>query len=189
MITVLHGPNKYAINQKLIELKTEFIKKYGEHGVETLDPGQLEPDQLSSMLTGVTLFSSNRFVVIRDLISYKALAEQLGIVLKSIPEEVEVVLLEKQVDKRTSLYKFLKKEVNVYEFSELDEVQLTNWIQAEVKSHSGIIDTSAARFLTQYIGLDQSRALQEINKLIAYDPIITKETIKELVEPSSQDST
>ncbi len=188
MLTVLTGLNSYALNQKLSDLKAVFIEKYGKDGVEAYQAEQIQSGTLQSILGGATLFAPNRFIVIKNLGANKVLSEQFLAFMKNISSEVEVVLVESSIDKRTALYKALKKDAQLIELGELEEPQLSAWIQEEVRCQDGKIDSRTARTLIQYTGLDQARLSQEISKLIAYNPEITEATIAELVEPNPQDT-
>lgn len=188
MITVLSGPNAYGIRQKLAEIKQQFIQQHGEAGVEEYNGEQLEPSQLPSMLTGATLFATTRLVIIKRLAENKAAAEQLLGMLKSIPEETTVLLVEGTLDKRTAFYKTLKKETDFQEFTELDESAAMQWAREYAKQQGGELDTSSARTLVHFVGSDQLRLAHELTKLVAYNPKITDENISLLVEKNPQDT-
>jgi len=188
VITVLSGTNYHAVSAKVKELTEAFEAEYGSEGIERRDASSIEPSQLASLLTGVTLFASHRLVIIKDLSASKHLVESFLQIIKNIPEAVRVVILEPQLDKRTALYKALKKDAELLEYSELDEVALSSWVRDEVGRQKGNIDAKALQLIVQYVGLDQGRMLQELNKLLAYDSSITTKAVEELVEPSPQDT-
>ena len=188
MTTVLTGSNGHAIIAALNAQKSAFIKQYGEAGVEVLNADQIQPEQLASLLMGATLFASNRLVVIRNLSENKTLSESLLGMLETIPAEVEVVLVEKQLDKRTVFYKTLKQKADFQEFTELDEYQAVKWVEETVKMQHGAIDRVAAQLLVQSVGTDQLRLQHEIEKLLAYDTTISQKTIAELVEANHRDT-
>lgn len=188
MITVLSGANRYTLSKKQKELKQDFIKNHGEAGLESYNADQIQPGQLASLLTGATLFAENRYIVIKELSQNKLLSEQLLNIINNIPDEVQVVLIEPQLDKRTVFYKTLKKKAELLEFGEPDEYTLVSWVQDVVKQLEGTIDQKSARLLVQYTGLDQSRLQNEIEKLIAFDKAISINSITELVDKNPQDT-
>lgn len=188
MITVLSGSNTQAIREKLAAIKEAFIKQHGSEGVETVAGEQLQPEQLNSLLSGATLFALDRLVIVRGLSENKLVAEQYLKVLDSISDQTQVVLVEGGLDKRTVFYKTLKKQAELLEFAELDEVAATNWVKESVKKQGGEIDSGTARLLVRYAGTDQSRLTNEVAKLVAYDSKITPKTIEELVEKRPEDT-
>lgn len=188
MITVLSGANTYGIRQKLAEVKQQFIQQHGEAGVEEYNGEQLESSQLPSVLAGATLFATTRLVIIKRLAENKAAAEQLLGMLKSIPEETSVLLVEGTLDKRTVFYKTLKKATDFQEFTELDEPAAMQWAREYAKQQGGELNASAARTIVRYVGTDQLRLANELTKLVAYNPKITDESISLLVEKNPQDT-
>lgn len=188
MITVLFGPNRYLVHQKLAAITKEFKKTHGEAGIERYAAEKIEPAQLGGMLAGATLFASNRMVVLDDLAAHKQLAEALAARLQNIPPEVHVVLVERQLDKRTIFYKELKKHAELYECKDLDEQAAVMWVTTAAKSESAVITPANARLLVRYAGSDQSSLSQEVAKLAAYSKEITAETIELLIEKRPEET-
>lgn len=188
MISVISGSNQFAKQEKLSELKHEFIKVHGADGVEQYEAESIAAQELRSMLTGVTLFATQRLVVIKNLSSSKQLSEALLDCTSAIPDEVQLVLYESQLDKRTSLYKILKKEASVHEFTELDTSTLIKWAQELVKNRHGSMTVAVAEMLVSSVGNDQLRLRSEIEKLLSYDSKITTENVELLVEKTPQEA-
>ncbi len=186
MIHVLFGPNRYGLNQRLKELRDAFVLKYGADGVEGVAGELLDVQELSSLVTGVTLFATHRLVIINSLAQNKPVAERFAELLSSIPDEITVIMVEAQLDKRTSFYKSLQKQASLEVFAELDERTATAWVQDYVTQEGGSIDSSTARYLVESVGLDQMRLKKELEKLVVYEPVVTTEVIDALVEKTPQ---
>lgn len=188
MITVLTGTNAYALRQELAAIKTKFLKTYGDSGIEAVEGEELGIQNVPVLLQGVTLFSTNRLVIIRNVSKNKSVAEKLQDLLGSIPVEVHLVLVEDSIDKRTAFYKALKKETDFHEFLPLDEPALIKWIAEAVKQQGGKISPSATRLLIRYAGADQIHLENEIQKLVAYNHTVSEQTITELVEKNTEET-
>lgn len=188
MITVLTGTNHFQVKKELEALRQAFISKHGEPGVEVLDGTQLEVEQMKAVLTGASLFASDKFVVIKNISQSKDLSEQFLSIANDIPKEVRVILQEEGIDKRTSFYKTLKKEHEVIEFGEPSEQEVLKWISQKIKDEGGTISNSATQTLLRYIGTDQTQLLNEIQKLVSYNQEVSLETIEELVEKRPEDT-
>lgn len=188
MVSVLTGANQYALQAQLAEMKREFKKLHGGVGIETYAAEQLEAGSLAALLGGATLFASQRLIIIKNLSLNKDLAEAFLNQMPRIPEEVHLVLVESHLDKRTSLYKTLKKDADFYEFDEPSEAELGSWAQTYVKSNKGTIGADALRLLLQYVGTDQMRLSHELDKLLAYSAAIDTDAVRELIEPNPQDT-
>ncbi len=186
MTLVLFGANRYLLQQRLAEIRGSFVSEHGSEGIEALSGEQIEPGQLASLLTGATLFATNRLVIITNFSQNKLAAERFAQMVGSIPAEIQVVLVENQLDKRTAFYKALKKHAAIEEFSEPDEATTVRWVQEHVAKEGGTIDSSTARYLANYVDSDQLRLKNELEKLIAYDSNITQQSIELLVEKTLQ---
>lgn len=186
MITVLNGSNAFLRQRKLKQMKEEFAEKYGSENIERISGHGLEKEQLPNLIQGGSLFSSNRMVVIRSLSVNKEVADAFLDYLEKTPEEVRVILVEDQLDKRTALYKTLKKQTDFHELEELKEPELIRWASEYAKSLSGNLGDREARMLLEFVGTDQERLAHEIEKLISYEPEISTKCIEELVERRPQ---
>ena len=186
MITTLTGNNSFLRSSKLTRLKNEFSKQYGKENIERISGETLETAELPSLLQGGSLFSSNRMVIIRDVSKNKELAEKLVDYFEKVPEEVSLILVENQLDKRTSLYKTLKKATDFQECIEPSDSDLLKWIVQYTNDFGGEINQSLARKLLDYVGVDQQRLVGEIEKLVSYSAKITSESVDELVEKRPQ---
>lgn len=188
MITVLFGANRLALQQRLAALKKQFTDQYSEAGVEEVSAERIQPEQLATLLSGVSLFAPQRLVVIKNLVQSNALAERFMELIASTSVETQVLLVEQQLDKRTTLYKLLKKLATLEEFTELDETTAAEWAGSFAKNEGGRLDSRTARYLVAHVGSNQLQLKNELEKLIAYDPNITQATIDELVEKTPQES-
>jgi DNA polymerase-3 subunit delta len=189
MIVTLTGSNGFLKKQKLAKLKKEFSDKYGAENIERIDGVKLETSQLPSLLTGASLFSSNRMVIIRDLSENKDVAEAFLGLLTSVPDEVSVILLESSLDKRTNYYKSLKKQTEFLEMAEPSEIELKKWLVDYVVKMGGSISPGDADTLIDYVGADQQRLAGEVEKLILYQPKLDGAVIEKLVERRPQSTT
>ncbi|MCA9309018.1 DNA polymerase III subunit delta [Candidatus Saccharibacteria bacterium] len=188
MIVTAVGENVFERAQFVAELKADFIAKYGNDGVEEYDGDKLEVGSLGSLLGGVSLFASHRLVIVRNLSENSEVAEKLLDKLADVPDEVILLLIETKLDKRTALYKTLKKDTDFHEFMQRSDAEVERWILDEVKRQGGDISTREARLLREYCGNDQSRLFNEIAKLTAYDTHITHESIELLVDKNPSDT-
>lgn len=188
MIVTAIGENVFERAQFVAQLKADFITKHGSDGVEEFDGDKLEVSSLGSLLGGVSLFSSHRFVLVRNLSENAEVAEKLLDKLADVPNEVTLLLIETKLDKRTALYKALKKDTDFHEFVQRSDSEVERWIADEVKRQNGSIASSEVRMLRDYCGNDQSRLFNEIAKLTAYDAHISRETIELLVDKNPQDT-
>ncbi len=182
MTFVIYGPNRYQLQQEVIALGKKFTNQGGSREIERIDGEALEPEALNQLLLGQSLFSTYRQLVIKSLSKNKLAAERLLQLLEQISPDIEVVLVEPEIDKRTVLFKTLQKKATMVACEQPSEAELIRWIITEAKQAGGQIEHKNSVKLLEFVGVDQLRLKNEIEKLVAYDPKITATTIEKLVE-------
>lgn len=178
MITLLTGPNSYAIAQTIRDKRHAFS---GE--VETYDASELETRHLSDLFTGTTLFAPERLVVIRGATTHKTLWSELEQWIERVPAETEIVLVETAPDKRTKTYKQLQKHATIKDHAELSESELVAWLQTYARQAELDLSPDILRYFVGYVGRDQWRLVSEFDKLLLANQPITKELIQDISEP------
>jgi len=177
MITVLAGENSYEIHEALQALVRDFAGR-----PERIDGATLELRQLPDLLMGGTLFAEDRLVIIRGITENTALKTQLSDWLDRVDDSIHLVLIDEKLDKRTVLYKDLKKKANLREFAqwtERDTGTAVQWVQKRAPS----LDRSTADHLVRRVGLDQWQLASALEILAQVDPV-TAQSIDEHIEPN-----
>lgn len=177
MIYLLSGDNTFEIEQRLRKIIAECR---GE--IERVDGSELAIDQLPDLLAGVTLFSSERCIVVKHASQNKPVWAALGEWLeKGIGNDV--IFVERSPDKRTKTYKWLQKHAEVHDVKQLQPFEALRWLQDVSK---GILGRNEAEFLVDYVGTDQWRLSAELDKLRLTGKPIDREVIRRIVEPTPQ---
>ncbi|MFZ6036541.1 MAG: DNA polymerase III subunit delta [Patescibacteria group bacterium] len=182
MIMYLHGPDTYRLRQRLQYYQAGFRKKYDPQGYNTtvLDGEKLTLEALRQAIGQVGFLATKRLVVIENVIT-KNKSKQLGPAIVDYltgeyTGDAVIICVEEEVDTgrgrgRKSAHPlavFLDKEATVESFPLLTGVQLTTWIQQEVRRRGGRIESSAVGEMAGLIGSDLWEMAAEIEKLINY---------------------
>lgn len=185
MITLLTGGNDFeterAIEKLAAGFKGDVTKIYGE---------DIEIHMLPDMLAGATLFSDKRLVIIRKLSENKSIWAELPTWLLRVSDDVHLVLVEPAPDRRTKTYKDLVKIATVREFNpwtEKDTRLAEKWVSDEFKSAGLSSDARATRFLVDWVGLDQWRLHDAVQKLTVLGEV-NPEAIKQYIEPNPSEN-
>ena len=188
MITLLTGDNTFAVSDTLNTLLKQTRDVLGAGAITVVDANELNLADLPQLLFGASLFASERLIVIRDAASNKIVWEKLAELLAEVGEQTSVILVAPNADKRTKTYKWLQKNAKVHESRDLSDAELIQWLKTEA-NHAGIdIKPDVARYLIDYVGIDQWRLGQELEKLVLSGKTPTAELVRELVEPNPQAS-
>lgn len=202
MILFFYGEDTFRMRQKLSELKAKFISaSLGDTNLVVLEGAEVSYDEIIRQILAIPFLAKTRLVVIENLLKNgkKEVLEKIPETLKKVPSSTVLVLVEEGLpDRRTSLFKKLSQErahstgstssqqassVRAEEFKLLEPESLRRWIKKEVEVRGGTIDSPAIVQLANYLGNDLWRQSNEIDKLLAYEKKISKESIELLVNP------
>ncbi len=186
MLVTLTGENSFALGQALGDLVSTFVAEHGDLALERLDGEEAEYPRIAEVLTSLPFFASRKLVVLRRPSANKQFTEQAEHILSGLSETTDVILVEPKLDKRLSYYKFLKSKTDFRDFPELDLGGLAQWLVARAKAQNGSLSSGDARYLVERVGANQQLLTNELNKLLLYDPKITRQTIDLLTEPTPQ---
>lgn len=175
VITLLTGDNTYETEQQLKALISDFS---GE--VEKFDGVELTLEMLPDLFMGVTLFATERLVVIKNASQNKTVWSDLSDWLEKAGD-TDVVLIEPKADKRTKTYKWLQKNAKIVENKDLQPFEAEQWV---VKKYDA--SREFARFFVDYVGVDQWRLETEFEKIRLSGKEPSESLVRELVEPTPQ---
>jgi len=184
MTITLAGDNAYKLGRELQKLQTDYAAKYGELSLEQIDASDVELSTLTESLVGLSLISDQKLVIIKSLSLNKAASDYIEKYLDAQDSETDLVIVEPKIDKRSTLYKALKSKTDFREFNAVKPPDLALWLTTEAKDQGGSLSAADAQYLVERVGFDQLRLKQEIDKLITYNPEVSRQSINELSEPS-----
>lgn len=182
MVYAIVGSNWYLVKQTLDQIVSEFEKEHGDLATERFYGPESTYEEIAGALSSVSLFMSTKMVIVYDLSANKTVAERIDELLKLASDDTRLVIVESNVDKRSSYYKQLKKLKNFKEFGEVSEDALASWAAKYVGDNKGTLSLNDARYLIQRVGANQTGMERELAKLIQYDPKISRNSINELTD-------
>ncbi len=186
MITTLTGANYFLLNAEVERLVAEFVAAHGEFGVERLDGEEAQYSRISESLQSLPFLATKKVVVLKNGGANKQFAENIEQLLGSMSDSTDLIIVEPKLDKRLSYYKTLKKKTEFKEFHELDGSGLANWLSGAAKERGGELKPADARYLVERVGANQQLLSNELEKLLQYQPEITRQTIDLLTEAAPQ---
>lgn len=160
-IYLLYGEEKYDINQKVEKIKKEFSNL--QVGVNLFYVNVDNVDELESITQGVTFFGSEKLIIIKNT----NLKFNVNL-LKDLDEDVKVIIIEENVDKRLSEYKTLSKMAECNEYKHLDSKQMTAYITETLKKYNVKISYEDAEYMQSVCGEDKYNNINELQKLVIY---------------------
>jgi DNA polymerase III delta subunit len=179
MITLLTGENSFELQSALNDLRASFDGEIVE-----VDGSELELRSLPDLLMGVSLFSTKRMVVIRNLSDNKFLWTGFVDWIPRLSDDVQLVLVEPKPDKRMLTYKELKKIGDVREYpvwTERDTSKAEQWVSEEATRQGIALDKKNTQLLVRRVGVEQWQLFHALEKLFFVDEITT-EVIEDVID-------
>ena len=129
------------------------------------------------------MMSSHQVVVIKEAQSFKKLDDLIIYLEKPLVSTILVFCYKyRTIDKRTKLYKALESHAIYFESVRLRDYQIPAWIERYLMTKGIKTNTSASAMLTEYLGTDMHKIVNELDKLIITlpegKPVITTSLIE-----------
>lgn len=112
-------------------------------------------------------FADKRLLVVQDSGFFKS-ANDMVEYLEEFPETTYVIFVEREVDKRNRLYKWVAKNGCVTECQAQTEQMLKQWIGGYLKKCGKKISVSSVEHLIERTGTDMETLNNELDKVIGY---------------------
>lgn len=176
-IALFYGEEKYDLNQSVEKIKKEFGQL--EVGVNLFYLDKEDIGELASLCQSVTFFGSKKLIIIKDT----KLKFDISSLLDSLDPDIQVILIEDSVDKRTSEYKKIAKIAEVIEFKHMDSKQLTQYIMQTLKRYQVTISMMDAEYMQSVCGDEKANTLNELQKLVIFvgeGSTVTREIIDQV---------
>ena len=186
MIIILHGENDFFSRRKLNEIIAQYRLKH-KTGLSffSFDPALngFDFSDFKSAVETVAMFSEKKLIVLKNLVKeipVDYLKE------KKLKEDIETVIvfyesIALDQKKNKDIAWLFEKSAISQESKNLEGSKLSSWIYGEVERRGGKISEDALGLLAASCGNDLWRLDNEINKLLAFSPSITKENVSLLI--------
>jgi len=190
MIFFLYGKDSFRSYQKLKEIQIKFQKTYPE----TLNFYHLNEEsdllEIKSLLGLSPLFQNKKLIIFKNAFLKKADDQKKLIDLleaKKIDKSKDafIVFWERDdVDKRTSLFKYLSKVAQIQKFSELNKLHRKNWAKKIItdKFPDLNLTDSLINYLVSDLGSDLWRIYHELYKISCFASSVKRKLSKQDID-------
>lgn len=129
------------------------------------------------------MMSNHQVVIVKEAQSLKKIEDLAWYVEKPLTSTILVINYKyKTLDKRTKLYKLIDSNAVYFESARLRDYQVPAWIDRYLMVQGVKTDPNAGAMLTEYLGTDLHKIVNELTKLLitlpAGKPVITTELIE-----------
>ncbi|CAN5376498.1 DNA polymerase III subunit delta [soil metagenome] len=136
------------------------------------------------------MFAEKQVVLLKEAQQMKDIDKLENYIEHPLKSTIFVVSYkEKTLDKRTKLYKTIKKDGEIFTSEKVRDYKLVEWVTEYVKSQDFSMSTKAIALLAEHLGNDLSRIVNEIDKLtlnLGQRKSITEDDIEKFVGISKE---
>jgi DNA polymerase-3 subunit delta len=187
MVWVIVGDNDYEVRESVSQIVTEHATSYGKDSIERFDGEEIESaDMVLDAVRSVSFLTPKKLVLVRSFAQSRDLLENIEAIVDQCADTTTLILTDRKIDKRSNAYKYLSKNTSYKNYEVPDERSLVSWVVEIVAEKEGAIDRAAAQEIVRRVGPNQQLIMQEITKLLTYNPTITQEAVELLIEPMPQ---
>ena len=171
-IYFLGGEESYYIDEISDYIEDHVLTDIEKEFNQTVIYGR-ETDVLSiiSNAKRYPMMANYQVVIVKEAQEIKNIEELLPYIENPLDSTLLVINYKyKKIDKRKSFYKQVAKKGVLFESKKLYDNQIAGWINTYVKEKGFNITPKACAMLTEFLGADLSKVVNEISKLIINVP-------------------
>lgn len=180
---LLYGAEDYLKRQYRDKLVSALVDMEDTMNLSIYEGNKISLQEMLDQGNTLPFFSEHRVLVLEDSGLFKKAPEHFEEKLASFPESTYVIFVEKEIDKRSRLYKWIGKQGYACELNTPDEKMLLSWVKGLCKAEGKIMEDSAIYYFVEHMGTDMLLLKNELEKLFSYQidgDTITIEDIHEV---------
>lgn len=149
------------IEEKILPEAEKSFNQVVMYGEDTSVPAIIDAARRFPMM------SSHQVIIVKEAQSLRKIEDLLHYLEKPLPSTILVINYKyKELDKRTKFFKALEKQAIYFESKRLRDYEVPAWIERYLMTKGIKTDPSASAMLTEYLGNDLHKIVNELTKLI-----------------------
>ena len=182
---LLYGNEEYLKRFYRNKLKEALLSRGDEMNCSHYSGKGIDVKEVAAMSDTLPFFSDRRVIIMEDTGFFKNQSE-LSTYLEQAPDTTYFVFVEKEVDKRNKLYKFVSKNGLAVELNEMNMEELKKWVALKLKKNGKKMTEQNIRYFLEHSGQSLDGISNELDKLIAYTgnrEVVEKKDLDEVCVP------
>lgn len=182
-IYLLCGEETYLRKQYRDRLRQALQQEEDTMNTHYFEGKDTPVGEIMDLADTLPFFAPRRVIIVENSGWLQKGGETLADYLPRIPDTTFLILVESQTDKRTRLYKEIKKLGRITEFTPQNEDTLKRWILGMLKKEGKQITAANLQYLLNKTGTGMEQIKNEMEKLLCYTlntSEITREAIDEI---------
>lgn len=173
---LLYGEEAYLKRQYRTKLVRAMVAEGDTLNFASYEGKGIRPGELIDLAETLPFLAERRVILVEDSGFFKNSCEQLAQYLPQMNESACFVFVESEVDKRSKMYKAVKKAGAAVEFSPQKEAVLVKWALGRIGKEKKKITKPVLSAFLDRTGLDMGTIDRELEKLLCYT--LKKEVIE-----------
>lgn len=164
---LIYGDERYMVRYYKNSLIERLSVPDDEMNCTIFQGDKAEPSAIADVGQILPFMVPQRLIIVQDSGFFKK-ANDMTEYLEDFPDSTYVVFVEREVDKRSKLYKWIGKNGCITECQTQTEPMLKQWIAGYLKRQGKTITNTSAEHLMEQVGTDMETLNNELDKLTAY---------------------
>ncbi len=183
------GEETYMIDHTIEYIESKYLNPLYKDMNLTVITDTVEIDSLLSTVNTLPFFDNNRLILIYNSHLFKQVKEsdesKLLNLFQNFPENVHLIFIEKEVDKRKKLYKAFNKKEAVVTFKKLSSSEFHKWVNKKFKEYKCEISGHALTYfieMVNYLSQEANQTLYHVENQIKTLSHINQEITTEIID-------
>ena len=164
---LIYGEEQYMVRFYKNKLKSMLSHEGDDMNVSLFEGNAVSLEEVRSLGSTLPFFAEKRLILIENSDLFKS-SNEMADILAEFPDTTHVVFVEKNVDKRNRLYKWVQKNGCVTECSLQQEKELLPWAARYLKGYGKSISRHTMEYMISKVGFQMDAIVNELDKLIGY---------------------
>ena len=161
-IYLLYGEEGYLKRQYRDKLRAALAAADDTMNVTAYEGKDINPREVIDLAETLPFFAERRVLLIENSGFFNNSCEDLAAYIGQPAPTAHFIFVEEEVDKRGKLYKNVKKEGRIAEFSTQSEELLTRWILGRLKKEGKNITGNVMQLFLSKTGTDMGNIDREL---------------------------
>lgn len=164
---LLYGTEDYLKKIYRNKLKAGLLGGSDEMNYTYFEGDKCDTNELTAIASTLPFFSDRRLIVVEDSGFFKK-QNDIADYIPELPESTILVFVEKEVDKRSRLFKAVKTKGYICEINSMKPDDLKHFVISILSKDKKQMSEAAVQHFLKTVGSDMQTILNELEKLICY---------------------
>ena len=164
---LLYGDEEYLKRYYRENLKYCILEDSDDMNFSKFENKGIDLNEVQAIADTLPFFSEYRLIIIQDSGLFKS-SNDFADYLEHMPDSTIIVFVEKEIDKRNKLYKYINKNGIAAEIKVKDSEEALNWAAKRLKESGKVFTRKTMEYFLQRVDNNLYNLSNEIEKIVAY---------------------